>query len=148
MKKFIPLLIAICLVLIGCNQEMTKGDYEEPASTKDRVYRSSWDGNPLMIKQRNDNEDDEIINEIADVAEVNKIIEILKNADWEENVMIDIRPPDYYFSWNSYKHNVWVNKEYKKLELIIEGQSNYVTLPTNSSEILFNTLANKNFEND
>lgn len=79
---------------------------------------------------------------------MNKIIYFFKNANWEENIEVDIRPPDYYFSWNSYKHSVWVNKKYKRLDLIIEGQSNYVTLPTSSSEILFEILADKNFEHD
>lgn len=37
-----------------------------------------------------------------------KLIEALGDAEWEENVKVDIRPPDYSFTWNSYKHNVLV----------------------------------------
>ncbi|MFS0688806.1 hypothetical protein AB1K89_06150 [Sporosarcina sp. 179-K 8C2 HS] len=52
-------------------------------------------------------------------------------------------PPDYRFSWNSIKHNVWVNQNSNRLELIIEGQSNYGSLSEKSSEVVFELLTGK-----
>jgi hypothetical protein len=91
MKKFIILFIAIGLVLVGCNQNLTNGNDAKSDSTKDRVYSSSWDGNPLIVKQRNNNGDYETVYEIADNGKVETLIEVLGNADWQENVKVDIR---------------------------------------------------------
>jgi hypothetical protein len=146
MKKFIILFIAIGLVLVGCNQNSTNGNDTKSDSTKNRVYSSSWDGNPLIVKQRNNNGDYETIYEIADKGKVETLIKVLGNADWQENVKVDIRPPDYRFTWNSYKHSVWINQEYDRLELIIEGQSNYGTLSKDSFEIVFEILTGEKFE--
>jgi hypothetical protein len=146
MRKFIILFIAFGLVLVGCNQNSTNGNDTKSDSTKNRVYSSSWDGNPLIVKQRNNNGDYETIYEIADNGKVETLIKVLGNADWQENVKVDIRPPDYRFTWNSYKHSVWINQEYDRLELIIEGQSNYGTLSKDSFEIVFEILTGEKFE--
>lgn len=147
MKRFIILFIAIGLFVVGCSQDETNGNDEKNDSTKHKVYSSSWDGNPIIVQQKNKNEDYETVNEIVDDAEVKKLIKSLKNADWEEGVKVDIYPPDYHFSWNSFKHSVWINQEYERLELIIEGQSNYGVLSKDSSKIVFEILTSKKFEN-
>ncbi|MGJ9385371.1 hypothetical protein [Salipaludibacillus sp. CF4.18] len=74
------------------------------------------------------------------------LIEALKNADWQENVEVDIGPPDFRFTWNSYNHSVWRNRDYNRIELKIEGQSNYGTLSKNSSEIVYEILTDKKWE--
>ncbi len=99
------------LVLVGCSQDAINGNVEKDDSTKQKVYSSSWDGNPIIVKQRNNNDDYETVNEITDTDEVEKLIKTLGNADWQENVKVDIRPPDYRFSWNSFKHDIWINQE-------------------------------------
>jgi hypothetical protein len=142
LKRLIILFTAIGLVLVGCNQDATHGSVEKPDATKQRVYSSSWDGIPIIVEQRN-NEDYVTVNEIADADEVKKLIKALSNADWEENIQVDIEPPDYRFSWNSFQHSVWVNQEYKRLELLIEGQSNYGSLSADSSEVVFEILTGK-----
>lgn len=139
MKRLIVLIITIGLIVVGCSQAETSGN-----STKDRVYSNLWDGNPIVVEQRN-NANSMMVNEITDSVEVQKLIEAMKNADWRENVKVDIRPPDYTFNWNSYMHSVWVNEEYEKLELMIDGQSNFGTLSKPSSEIVFEILTGKRF---
>ena len=117
MKRLFVLILAIGLILVGCKQDVT---FEEKTnSTKDRVYSDSWDGNPIIVKQKNVNGDYEKINEITDSVEVENLIEALGNADWQENVKVDIRPPDYSFTWNSYKHSVWINEEYERITKIL-----------------------------
>ena len=143
MKRLFVLILAIGLLLVGCNQDVTFRNDEKTNSTKDRVYSDSWDGNPIIVKQKNVNGDYEKVNEVTDSIEVEKVIEALGNADWQENIKVDIRPPDYSFTWNSYKHNVWINEESDRLELIIEGQSNYGTLSKESSKIVFEILTGK-----
>jgi len=146
MTRLIFLCITIALVLVGCSQDVTNGSVQKIDSTKQRVYSSSWDGNPLIVKQRNTNEKYDTVNEITASVEVEKLIEVLGNADWQENVKVDIEPPDYRFSWNSFNHSVWINEEYERLELLIEGQSNYGTLSADSSEIIFEILTGETLE--
>lgn len=146
MRKFIILLIAIGLVIAGCSQNSTNGSADKSDSTKKRVYSSSWDGNPIIVEQRNTNEDYETVNELTDTDEVKKLIKALENADWQENVMVDIGPPDYRFTWNSFTHSVWINQEYERLELLIEGQSNYGTMSSDSSDIVFEILTGRKLE--
>src|SRR5690625_1215754 len=111
MKRFIIILITMGLVLVGCHLDGKNSNGENLNSTKQRVYSNSWDGHSIIVKQNS-----KVINEITNKDEVKKLIKALKNADWEENVEVDIRPPDYYFSWNSFKHSIWINKEFKRLE--------------------------------
>ena len=146
MKKIMMLFIVIGLLLVGCNQDETSDNSEKLNSTKQRVYSSTWDGNPLIVKQKNNNGNYETVNEITDTDKVKKLIQELKNADWEENIAVDIGPEDYSFAWNSFKHGVWINKEYERLELIIEGQLNYGVLSKDSSKIVFQILTGNKFE--
>lgn len=145
MKRLFVLIIAIGLLFVGCSQEVTNGNGEKSNSTKDKVYSNTWDGNPIIVKQKSNNGDYEIVNELTDSVEVKKLIEVLENADWQENVKVDIRPPDYIFNWNSYKHSVWVNEEVERLEIIIEGHSNHGNLSKVSSEFVFEILTGKKF---
>lgn len=138
MKRLLILFCATGLILVGCVVK------DHPNSTKVKVYGNEWDGNPVIVEQGN-NGDFEQINEITDRAEVAKLIKALKTVKWKENVEVDIRPADYRFTWNSYEHYVWVNEEYGRLELSIDGQSNYGTLSTDSSEIVFEILTGKEF---
>ena len=146
MKRLIILFIAIGLVLVGCSQDATSGSVEKNDSTKQRVYSSSWDGNPIIVKQRNKKDEYETVNEITDTDIVEKLINALKNAAWQENIKVDIRPPDYQFSWNSFKHDVWINQESERIELIIQGQSKYGNLSNVSSERVFEILTGEKFE--
>lgn len=142
MKKIGLLIFALVLLLVGCNQERTN---EETNATKESVYSNSWDGEPITVKQRNNNGEYELVHEITDTNEVKKLIENLGNADWQENVKVDIGPPDYEFTWNSYRHSVWINEEYQRLELKIAGQSNYGTLSQDSSSKVYKILTGKEF---
>ncbi|MBE1554495.1 hypothetical protein [Sporosarcina limicola] len=92
MKRLIILFIAIGLVLVGCSQDATNGSIEKNDSTKQRVYSSSWNGNPIIVKQRNKNDEYETVNEITDTDKAENLINALKNAAWQENVKVDIRP--------------------------------------------------------
>ena len=148
MKRLIILFIAIGLVIAGCSQGATSGSAEKSDSTKKRVYSSSWDGDPIIVEQRITNEDYERVNEITDTDEVKKLIKALENANWQENIKVDIEPPEYRFSWNSFNHSIWINQEYERLELLIEGQSNYGTLSADSSEIVFEILTGKKLKDE
>lgn len=142
MKRITILFTVVGLVLAGCSTDV-KGEGIKNDSTKQRVYSSSWDGNTLIVEQRNHEANYQTVNEITDTTEVEELIKALGNADWQENIKVDIMPPDYRFSWNSFKHNVWVNQNSNRLELIIEGQSNYGSLSEKSSEVVFGILTGK-----
>jgi hypothetical protein len=137
--KYFYLILFLTVMLAGCQQVKTEVNIDKE-STVERVYSRSWDGTPVIVKKRNGNGTNEIIREITDKEEVESLINALKNADWEENVVVDITPPDYTFTWNSFKHSVWRNEEYERLELKIEGQSNWGTLSKSSSETVSEIL--------
>lgn len=143
MKKFINLILFLSVILIGCQQDTTEGNLDNN-STKERVYSSTWDGTPVIVIKRNSNGTNAKIREITDKEEVEALINELKNADWEENVAVDISPPDYTFTWNSFLHSVWRNEEYERLELKIDGQLNWGTLSKSSSEIVYEILKGEN----
>lgn len=161
MNKITKLFIVIFVLLTGCmqpqndnnviesNQSKQETEIETKGnSTKKRVYSKPWDENPLIIKEKTNNGNYEIVNEITDSTLVEKLIKALRSADWEENVDVDIKPEDYNFAWNSFKHGLWVNKGYKRLEVIIEGQSNYGVLSKETTKIAFEILTGKKFDGD
>ncbi|MCG7344930.1 hypothetical protein MHZ92_12350 [Sporosarcina sp. ACRSL] len=138
MKRIIIFLAVIGLVLAGCSAK--NGDNKND-STKQRVYSNSWDGNPIIVKQRFDVGEYETVNEITDNDEVDELIRILGNVDWLEKIKAErIRDPDYRFSWNSFEHDVWINQNIDRLELSIHGQSNLGVLSANSSKVVLEIL--------
>ncbi|WP_417897685.1 hypothetical protein ABN702_15500 [Bacillus haimaensis] len=137
--KYLYLILFFTVMLAGCQQDTTGGNLDNN-STKERIYSSSWDGTPLIVIKRNSNGTNAKIREITDKKKVKALINELKNADWEENVVVDITPPDYTFTWNSFKHSVWRNEEYERLELTIDGQPNWGTLSKSSSKIVYEMI--------
>lgn|SRR5699024_9599195 len=113
MKKVFILIIVIGLILVGCGKAQVNKNAGEKNknSTTQKVYSSSWDGEALIVEERNENGDYEKVNKVTNIQLVKKLISTLKKADLEENVDVDIEPPDLRFTWNSYEHNVWVNQE-------------------------------------
>lgn len=144
--KWFLFFIAFTL-LIGCQlQTNEQANPRDNAATKDRVYSEVWDGTAIIVEERNDNGKYTEVNTIIDGKLVDKIINILSAAEWEENVDVDITPPDYRFTWNSYNHGVWINEYVNRLELIIEGQSNYGKLSEHDSKIFFEMLTGNKFD--
>src|SRR5699024_3613664 len=133
MKRIICLLF-ISLFLIGCTSE----------TVKHNIYDEEWDGKTIVVEQIRENEERKVIHEITVESHVKNLIKALASADWQENVEIDIRPPDYTFTWNTYEHLLWVNEETNKLEVSIVGESNYGVLSEgNSNKVMEILLGNK-----
>lgn len=134
-KRIIILFLVFGILFVGCGRN----------STKQVVFDHSWDGKPIIVQQINDHDSYDQINEITDPTRVEKLIQYLKGAEWKENVEIDIRLPDYRFTWNSYEHSVWVNEGSGRLELSTDDRSNYGTLSSKSSKIVFEILTGREF---
>lgn len=138
-------LFAIILIIgisAGCEQMGT----DDENTTSERVYSADWDGDPIEVSARDADGSEETIHEVSETGEVERLIEALRQADWEENVMVDIRPPDYQFQWNDYLHFVWQNDEVGRLELVIDGEENYGRLSRNASEEVLSILTGENIE--
>lgn len=125
MRRYVWAIILFSLLLVGCTEKKTK--YV--------VYDAEWDGAPIIVK-----EDEDVVNEITNVNKVNKLIKHLEKASWQENVAVDIRPPDYSFVWNGFDHYVWVNEAMNRVELSIVGKSNYGNLSAGASESVLEIL--------
>lgn len=137
MRMLIVIGMSIILVFSGCHQNDLNTNKGIANSTTKKIYNESWDGNPIIVIKT---DKDVKINSIQDSSDVKLLINKLNAADWQENVEVDIRPPDYYFKWNAYTHNVWVNEVTNRLELSIEGKSNYGVLSSNYSKIVSEML--------
>lgn len=133
MQRCITLFIVIGLVLVGCSQ----------SSTKHEIYSHSWDGDPVIVKETDDNGNDKTVNELTHADKIDKLIKTLKSAPWKDNVDVDIGAEDYSFTWNSFKHRVWINKNASRLELSIDERSSYVSLSEKHSKIVFEILTGK-----
>jgi len=133
MKRIICLLL-VSIFLIGCTSE----------TVKHKIYGEEWDGKTIVVEQIQENEERKVIHEITVEAHVKNLIKDLASADWQENVEVDIRPPDYTFTWNTYEYLLWVNEETNKLEVSIVGESNFgVISEGNSNKVMEILLGNK-----
>lgn len=143
MWKTLVISIMIILVLTGCQPNELNNSHGNYHSTINKIYNESCNSNQIIVIDVSRNEK---ITTIQDVAEVKELINNLKRADWQENVEIDIRQPDFHFKRNFYTHNVWINDVTNRLELSIEGKSNYGVLSGKSSKIVFEILKNNSVQ--
>lgn len=76
--------------------------------------------------------------------EIKTVIEIIKNAEWEENIKVEMaHPPEYRFRLGPFDYAIWVTPNRDRLAIIAEGQSKYIKLPIKDSEILYKIITGK-----
>src|SRR5690606_27854667 len=90
MKKSAIFILLSVLIIVGCQKQTeSSGDNKNNTneivhnnkSTTELIYSSKWDGNPIIVTQSND----KIINEISEREDIEKLIHLLKQANWQEN---------------------------------------------------------------
>jgi len=141
MKKRLFLLFCIGISLVGCNQEETiKTQKEEQAET---TQTELIEEKPFTVEERQ-SEGYKIIKEVVKFDEIVTVVDIFKNAEWEENIKVNMAlPPEYRFSLGSINYAIWVTPNRDRLEIIAEGQSKYIKLPIKDSEILYKIITGK-----
>src|SRR5699024_9741973 len=123
------LLVLIGILLAGCSQFGFNKH-----STVNKIYKDSWDGHPVVVKQQFNDGKYDVINEITDETKVENLIGNFEKANWQENVEVDIRPPEYVLTWNSYTYHIWENEKLNRLEFNIVGEAGFGNLSKGSSE--------------
>ena len=121
MKKRLFLLFCIEISLVGCNQEETiKAPKEIQAETTKTEHIEE---KPFTVEERQ-SEGYKILKEVVKSDEIETVVEIIKNAKWEENIKVDMAlPPEYRLSLGSINSAIWVSPNRDRLEIIAEGQS-------------------------
>ena len=74
---------------------------------------------------------------ISDTETINKVLSVLRNADWENAKVSMSRPPDFKIN-NLY--DIWISPEKNRLEVVIEGESKYVILSKKDSQVLYEII--------
>ena len=141
MKKRLFLLFCIGISLVGCNQEETikvPKEIQAEATQTEHIEEK-----PFTVEERK-SEGYKIIKEVVKSDEIKTVIEIIENADWEENIEMEMAlPPEYRFSMGSFSYAIWVTPNRDRLEIIVEGQGKYIKLPIKDSEILYEIITGK-----
>lgn len=143
MKKRLRLLLLSCIgiSLIGCNQEETIKASKEIQADKTKI--NLIEEKPFTVEARQ-SKGYKIIKEVVRSDEIETVIEIVKNAEWEENIKVGMAfPPEYRFSLGAINYAVWMTPNRDRLEIIAEGHSKYIKLSIKDSEILFNIITEK-----
>jgi len=145
MKRIVTftLFIVLCFALVGCNQEeRIKAPKEIQAETPQTEHIEI---KPFTVEERQ-SEGYKSIKEVVKSDKIETVLEIIENAEWEENIKVDMAfPPEYRFSLDSINYAIWVTPNKDRLEIIAEGQAKYIKLPIKDSEILYKILTGKEF---
>lgn len=83
---------------------------------------------------------DGAIEEITDKAKIDKVAELLGEAEWEDAKMQMATPPDFKLDNQYY---VWVGPGKVHLEIIMDGENKYTKLPKESSAELYELITGK-----
>lgn len=123
----------MCFALVGCNQDA-------PTETPQTEHIEE---KPFTVKE-SQREGDQSTKEVVDSNEIKIVTEMIEDAEWEENIEVDmVYPPDYRFRLDSISYAIWVTPNRDGLEIIAEGQSKYIKLPVQDSEILYEIMTGK-----
>ncbi|QFG00333.1 hypothetical protein PB01_16795 [Psychrobacillus glaciei] len=141
MMKRLFLLFCIGISLVGCNQEETiKAPKEIQAET---LQTEHIEEKSFTVEERQ-SEGYKSIKEVVKYDEIRTVVEIIENAEWEENIKVEMAlPPEYRFKLGSINYAIWVTPYKDRLEIIPGGQSRYIKLPIEDSEILYKIITGK-----
>lgn len=143
MKRIVTftLFTVFCFTLVGCNQEEAiKAPKEIKADTPQTEHIEK---KPFGVEKRQ-SEGYKSIKEVVKSDEIESVVKIIENAEWEENIKVDMAlPPEYRFSLGSINYAIWVTPNGDRLEIIVEGQAKYIKLPIKDSEILYTIITGK-----
>lgn len=106
----------------------------------------TFDVNSTLIVEQYDESTEtyNVINEISDKATVKKVIRILKNNKWEQNIDIEMaRESDYRLHEH---YEIWITPFGEKLEIINRDLGIYVKLPKDDAAALFNMMTGEELQ--
>ena len=131
-KYFIAFIGIILIFIVGCSD--TTETYEQ--------Y--------IKVQKRDGDENNyEDFKEITDHEQVQKVLDILNDIDWENGVVNMARPADYSFIFQfknpeieakAVLYELWVSPNKDKVELVMVYEPKYIQLDTDTSAELFEIL--------
>ena len=104
--------------MVGCNQEeKIKEPKEIQAETTQTIEEK-----PFTVEERQ-SEGYKSLKEVVKSDEIKTVVEIIENAEWEENIKVEMAfPPEYRFKLGSINYAIWVTPYKDRLEIIPDGQ--------------------------
>lgn len=120
--------------MVGCNQkDVVNFDETSTITIGERVSDESSD-------------EYDVISKIEDEDEVQKIIDIFTDVNWDKNIDIDMdEGPGYKLNKD---YEIWVTPENDALEIFNRNNGYYVKLPEDDSSVLFNIITGKQLESE
>lgn len=141
MQKCLFLLCCIGISLVGCNQKETINAPKEIQA--ETAQTEHIEEKPFTVEERQ-SEGYKSLKEVVKSDEINTVVEIIKNAEWQESVKAEMAgAPEYRFRLGSFNYDIWVTSYRDRLEIIPQGQSKYIKLPRKDSEILYSIITGK-----
>ncbi|WP_053073850.1 hypothetical protein [Bacillus sp. LL01] len=132
MRKLVILMfVSIALIsLVGCN---LKSDSKQVNETNIIVEEEK-----LFIEKRVGTENQyEQFNEITDKEKVEKVLNIFREANWENAKVQMAHPPDFRIN---NKYLIWLTPQKDMLEVIIQGENKYTKLSKEDSTVLYEII--------
>ena len=124
-KGFLLLLISVFIITIfGCSNQVKNANVIPDVKTLE-ILKNDGTDNYKQLKK------------ISDTETINKVLSVLRNADWENAKVSMSRPPDFKIN-NLY--DIWISPEKNRLEVVIEGESKYVILSKKDSQVLYEII--------
>ncbi|MED4019021.1 MULTISPECIES: hypothetical protein [Sutcliffiella] len=127
---FLMFMSSVLISLVGCNFQSDSKQVNEANSKAEEEK--------LLVEKRVGTEDKyEKFKEITDKEKVEKALNILKNADWENAKVKMAHPPDFRIN---NKYLIWLTPQKDMLEVIIQGENKYTKLSKKDSEVLYEII--------
>jgi hypothetical protein len=124
-KGFLLLLISVFIITIfGCSNQVRNANVIPDVKTLE-ILKNDGTDNYKQLKK------------ISDTETINKVVSVLRNADWENAKVKMSRPPDFKIN-NLY--DIWISPQKNRLEVVIEGESKYVILSKEDSQVLYEII--------
>lgn len=131
MKKISMILLISVFTMIGCSNEVKNVDV---------IPDIFPDVNSLEISENDGTDHYKQLKTITDTERINKVLSVLRTADWENAEVSMARLPDFTIN-NLY--DIWITPKRKQLEIVIMGEGKYIKLPEKESQLLYEIITGK-----
>lgn len=124
MKKISMIFLIAVFTIIGCSNEVENADV---------IPDTIPDVDSLEILENDGTDHYKQLKTITDTETINKVLSVLRTADWENAEVEMARLPDFTIN-NLYY--IWITPKRNQLEVVFKGEGKYVKLPETDSQLL------------
>lgn len=133
-KGVIILFLFVSIVsIVGCNKQLKDEEVKETTVI--------MEVEKLVIEKRIGTENQyEQVKEITDKEKIDKVLELLDKADWENAKFKKSLSPDFKINNNYF---IWITPQRNMLEVGIQGQNKHTKLSEKNTKILYEIITDE-----